>query len=102
MYRRCDADGNPLRVGGITVPAASHWVRGASFSVGASPAALLQRLLADLRQRRGGRDHFLGEAQLEQGGTPGGERAVEGRSELLGRLDQLAGSAEGAGVGGEV
>src|SRR5437899_12872948 len=61
--------------------------RAPASPTGASPAALLQRLLADLRQRGGWRDHFLGEAQLEQRRAARGARAVERRGTLLGGLD---------------
>src|SRR2546425_1109862 len=56
----------------------------------------------DRGQRRARRDHFLRKLQLQQGGPSGRKRALEGRRELLGGLDELAEGAERARVRGEV
>src|SRR5689334_17517510 len=71
-------------------------------ALGRSLAAPLQRLLADRGQRGGGRDHFLGQAQLDDRRLAAGQRALEGRRELLRRLHGLAVRAERPRVCGEI
>src|SRR5437762_1080101 len=54
--------------------------------------------LPDGRQGGARRDHFLREPQLQERRRSGSESVLERRRELLGALDELAGSAERARV----